>query len=507
IWNMDKENTWEAPVGRSGRITEEQRGRITQNFRAAKALLARKRPHEFTPISGKNCHEKIERHPLKDKQINLYSPTSSRGSRSLVVDCSNESCTKRRSFVTSDASAHFREQAAQAISQNGVLVADIITPKKEFQHYSYSDSCSLPVVLDEDFDEMILKEIDALCEQHSTSKNLGHCSRVEMTIEIESKACFESSGDAPSSLGSAVVEKFPEDGSVGEVTAIDFGCSLKEVTQKVCMPQAYSEYIQSLNEMQKEAACCDIFTPLMIVAGPGSGKTSTMVGRILTLLNEGISPRNILAMTFTTAAASEMRDRIGAVVGKAIAKELTISTFHSFCAKDVPITLYAALYCEVSTLGRLGCTADFLIYGHGQQRRAIIEAVRLTENAKKGGQNFGAFELDKECGVVGGNAHSFRDKSKKWQKFVTQVGLAGWHFLLYIRMLAEVEEDGRDRWVFPLAAKTVVGSPNLMVFTGNRGSNDSDSCWRERRDNNGEWVLAICSCFFQELRLEGSLED
>ena len=45
----------------------------------------------------------------------------------------------------------------------------------------------------------------------------------------------------------------------------------------------------------------------------------------------GIRPMNILAATFTTAAASEMRDQIGAVVGKEIAKESAISMFHSFC--------------------------------------------------------------------------------------------------------------------------------------------------------------------------------
>ncbi|RZB86226.1 Retrovirus-related Pol polyprotein from transposon TNT 1-94 [Glycine soja] len=90
------------------------------------------------------------------------------------------------------------------------------------------------------------------------------------------------------------------------------------------MLEEYLKYFKSLNDRQREAACTDISTPLMIVAGPRSGKTSTMVRHVLMMLNEGISSSNILAMTFTTAAASEMRERIGAITGKAIAKELTI---------------------------------------------------------------------------------------------------------------------------------------------------------------------------------------
>ncbi|KAF0909057.1 hypothetical protein E2562_030811 [Oryza meyeriana var. granulata] len=175
-----------------------------------------------------------------------------------------------------------------------------------------------------------------------------------------------------------------------------------------CVPKKYYEYLQSLNESQREAACSDVTIPLMIVAGPGSGKTSTMVGRVLTLLKEEIPPSNILAMTFTTAAASEMRDRIGAVVGKAVAKEIVISTFHSFCLQ----------LCRTHA-EKLGRTSEFIIYGHGQQRRAVIEAERLLENDKNNGLGDAIMHYD------GDIKNSFKDKAKKWQKFVTQAKASG----------------------------------------------------------------------------------
>ncbi|XP_020095441.1 ATP-dependent DNA helicase SRS2-like protein At4g25120 isoform X2 [Ananas comosus] len=235
-------------------------------------------------------------------------------------------------------------------------------------------------VLDEDLDEAFLQQVDALCEERSAARK-------------EKPAVEEGINSRDSEAGG---EDLRSEGPSSDDS----------------VPQKYREYLRSLNDAQREAACCDTAVPLMIIAGPGSGKTSTMVGRVLTLLKEGIGPSNILAMTFTTAAASEMRDRIGAVVGKAVAKELSISTFHSFCLQ----------LCR-SHADKLSRTAEFLIYGHGQQRRAVIEALRLAENAKRSGQESADYQLDKFSG--GDIARSFKEKSKKWQKFVTQAKASG----------------------------------------------------------------------------------
>ncbi|XP_070681529.1 ATP-dependent DNA helicase SRS2-like protein At4g25120 isoform X3 [Malus domestica] len=137
-----------------------------------------------------------------------------------------------------------------------------------------------------------------------------------------------------------------------------------------------------------------------------------IVGRVLMLLNEGISTSNILAMTFTTAAASEMRDRIGSVTGKATAKLLTISTLHSFSLQ----------LCR-SHAEKLERRPEFLIYGHGQQRRAIIEAVRLSEDEKSKTNLNVAIDGEESNGVT--SPHHFKDASKKWLKFVTQAKASG----------------------------------------------------------------------------------
>ena len=88
------------------------------------------------------------------------------------------------------------------------------------------------------------------------------------------------------------------------------------------------DYLDNLNERQLEAVKY-INGPLLVLAGAGSGKTKVLTTRIAYLINNGISPDNILAITFTNKAASEMKSRITNLIGFS-SRNMQISTFHSF---------------------------------------------------------------------------------------------------------------------------------------------------------------------------------
>jgi len=106
---------------------------------------------------------------------------------------------------------------------------------------------------------------------------------------------------------------------------------------------------------------------LLVLAGPGSGKTRVITSRIAALIEGGVRPYHICAITFTNKAAEEMRDRVG---GLAHARGVHISTFHSLCVR---------LLRQYAHEARVG--ANFSIYDAADQTRCVKEAIRTSEAA------------------------------------------------------------------------------------------------------------------------------
>lgn len=98
---------------------------------------------------------------------------------------------------------------------------------------------------------------------------------------------------------------------------------------------ASADPLAGLTDAQREAACAP--GPLLVVAGPGAGKTRTLVARLARLLaTEGVAPESLLAVTFTRKAAQELRMRLVAAVGERAAA-VNVGTFHQLCLRLRPL--------------------------------------------------------------------------------------------------------------------------------------------------------------------------
>ena len=132
--------------------------------------------------------------------------------------------------------------------------------------------------------------------------------------------------------------------------------------------------LEQLNDGQRKAVVyCD--GPQLVIAGAGSGKTRVLTYKIAYLLEKGMNPWNILALTFTNKAAREMKERIGKLVGTERARYLQMGTFHSVFAR--------ILRSEAQVLG---FQSNFTIYDQSDSRslvKSIIKDMQLDDKTYK----------------------------------------------------------------------------------------------------------------------------
>ena len=129
-------------------------------------------------------------------------------------------------------------------------------------------------------------------------------------------------------------------------------------------------WIKELNPAQREAVC-HTEGPLLILAGAGSGKTRVLTYRIAKLLQSGVSPYHILAVTFTNKAAQEMKERVSGLIGPE-AERIWVATFHATCARILRVDG-----------GFLGLDRNFVIYDTQDQLivvREVLRELNLSEN-------------------------------------------------------------------------------------------------------------------------------
>ena len=159
--------------------------------------------------------------------------------------------------------------------------------------------------------------------------------------------------------------------------------------------------LSTLNPPQREAVE-STDGPLLVLAGAGSGKTRVLTYRIANLIeNHGVRPWQILALTFTNKAATEMRERTEKLTG-VDAKDMWVTTFHSFCAK--------VLRFDIDALGVY--TSQFTIYDDGDQNTVISDILK----------KLGVDEKRVPKGYVRSLISEAKNSSESPERYLSEVG-------------------------------------------------------------------------------------
>ena len=156
-----------------------------------------------------------------------------------------------------------------------------------------------------------------------------------------------------------------------------------------------SALLEGLNPTQREAAEV-VQGPLLILAGAGSGKTRVLTYRIAYMIEQGIAPWNILALTFTNKAAGEMQGRIANLVGADRARKIWAGTFHSLFARILRREAEA-----------IGFSPGFSIYD-ADDSLSVIRNVMNT---------LGISQQNYQPAAIRGTISSAKNKMLSWQEF------------------------------------------------------------------------------------------
>jgi DNA helicase-2/ATP-dependent DNA helicase PcrA len=169
--------------------------------------------------------------------------------------------------------------------------------------------------------------------------------------------------------------------------------------------------LAGLNAFQREAVS-HVDGPLLILAGPGSGKTRVIVHRVAYLLEaQNVYPSNILAVTFTNKAARELRQRLDALVGGQLASGLSVGTFHALCARWLRRDIH-----------HLGRDPGFAIYDDNDQVdlvKQVLRELEIDERRVSPRSVLSAISHAKSE-LLGPEAFS-RDAHGQWQETVARV--------------------------------------------------------------------------------------
>ncbi len=128
--------------------------------------------------------------------------------------------------------------------------------------------------------------------------------------------------------------------------------------------------LDNLNKEQREAVQT-IQGPLLVLAGAGSGKTKLLTSRIAYLIQNGVKPRNILAVTFTNKAAKEMKERLGNILGENVVKYMWVGTFHGICGRILRENIENYSFQSGKRLDK-----NFSIYDENDSNAVIKQAIK-----------------------------------------------------------------------------------------------------------------------------------